>query len=75
MTNPDSFMNATDPLVPEHEDFTEGTLPTDAEQPETQGEEPIDAELGDDGQGDLDDVANTATRADDGPDDLRESTS
>ena len=28
-------------------------LPTDQEQPESQGDEPVEAELGEDGQGDL----------------------
>lgn len=28
-------------------------LPTDAQQPDTQGDDPIEAELGEDGQGDL----------------------
>lgn len=34
-------------------DIPQNDLPLDAEQPETQGLEPVEAELGEDGQGDL----------------------
>lgn len=60
MSDPDALINsqAVDPMTgggpaEEGDDPTDGTFPTDAEQPETQGDEPLEAELGDDGQGDL----------------------
>lgn len=53
MMNPEAFLGPQDPPVPE-EDFSDGTFPSEDEQPETQGEDPLDAEIGEDGQGDLD---------------------
>lgn len=48
-------LTGADPAELPHEDdqIPAYDLPTDAMQPETQGEDPIEAELGDDGQGDL----------------------
>jgi len=57
MSNIDAFANSFPPNmpgIPPVDDFTDGTFPTDTSQPESQGEEPLEAELGDDGQGDLD---------------------
>jgi hypothetical protein len=56
MMNPEAFLGPQDPLVPEaaDDDFTDGTFPAEEEQPETQGEDPLEAEIGEDGQGDLD---------------------
>ncbi|WP_341946900.1 hypothetical protein [Microbacterium sp. LWH11-1.2] len=45
MSNPEGLINSMDPI--------DGIFPTDVEQPETQGDEPLEAELGEDGQGDL----------------------
>ncbi|MFJ4223544.1 hypothetical protein [Microbacterium sp. NPDC089695] len=60
MTNIDAFANSFEPEmqgIPRVDEpdqtFPTDTARSDAEQPETQGEEPLDAELGDDGQGDL----------------------
>lgn len=78
MSDPDALINsqATDPMSetggPKDDDPTDGTFPTDAEQPESQGDEPLEAELGDDGQGDLapgDDEPGSG----DAPRDLRDS--
>jgi hypothetical protein len=57
-------------------------LPDSTDQPETQGADPLTAELGEDGEGDLapedltpgdlsDDESGRAARRDDGPTDLR----
>lgn len=49
-------------------------FPTDAEQPETQGEEPVEAELGEEGQGDLTPEDEGDGRSGDAPADLRDGT-
>lgn len=60
MSNPLEFATSMEPpVIPEgratvdEDDATDYPSPTDDEQPETQGEEPLDAELGPDGQGDI----------------------
>lgn len=55
MSNIDAFSNSLPPNmpgIPRIDESSEGTFPTDTEQPETQGDDPLEAELGDDGQGD-----------------------
>lgn len=76
MTNIDAFANSLPPEtpgVPPVDDFTDGTFPTDTNAPETQGEEPLEAELGEDGQGDLDPADEQAAPGD-APRDLRDGT-
>lgn len=63
MSNPEGLINSMDP--------TDGTFPTDVEQPETQGEEPLEAELGEDGQGDLSPADENSAHSGDAPTDLR----
>jgi hypothetical protein len=74
MMNPEAFMGRQEPLVPEEadDDFTDGTFPAENDQPETQGEDPLDAEIGEDGQGDLD-LQDDGGEAD-APTDLRDGT-
>ncbi|GAA1154177.1 hypothetical protein MOX01_02390 [Microbacterium oxydans] len=48
--------------------------PTEGEQPETQGEDPIEAELGEEGQGDLTPEDEGAGHSGDAPTDLRDGT-
>jgi hypothetical protein len=66
---PDLPVVPEEPLLPEEEETVEareqaeapgviddpirGSFPAGGEQPETQGDEPLDAELGEDGEGDL----------------------
>ncbi|KJQ52483.1 hypothetical protein [Microbacterium sp. SA39] len=66
MSNPEGLINSMDP--------TEGAFvfPSDVEQPETQGDEPLEAELGEDGQGDLA-PEDDGQHSGDAPDDLRTS--
>lgn len=71
MMNPEAFLGPQDPPVPE-EDFSDGTFPSEDEQPETQGEDPLDAEIGEDGQGDLE--ADDDGPVPDAPTDLRDGT-
>jgi len=76
MTNIDAFANSLPPEVPgvpPVDDFTDGTFPTDTDEPETQGEDPLEAELGEDGQGDLD-LADESGASGDAPRDLRDGT-
>jgi hypothetical protein len=56
------------------DDFTDGTFPTDTSQPETQGDEPLEAELGEDGQGDLAPEDEGLPHSGDAPSDLRDGT-
>lgn len=63
MSNPEGLINSMDP--------TEGMFPTDVEQPETQGDEPLEAELGEEGQGDLAPEDDRAPHSGDAPTDLR----
>ena len=73
MSNPDAFANSQAPLTDlPAEDFSDGTLPEDADQPETQGEEPQEAELGADGQGDLGPEGEPDLPLTDPPEDLRD---
>ncbi|QNA91270.1 MULTISPECIES: hypothetical protein [unclassified Microbacterium] len=46
--------------------------PTDAEQPETQGDDPVEAELGEDGQGDIAPEDEGGGHSGDAPTDLRD---
>lgn len=74
MSNIDAFANSFEPEmpgVPRTEDLTDGTFPTDTEQPETQGDEPLEAEIGEDGQGDLAPEDEGSQHSGDAPDDLR----
>lgn len=77
MSNPDALAGQ-DALAGEGDrlgaDFTDGTFPTDTGQPETQGDEPLDAELGDDGQGDIADDDLAGHDGSDAPTDLRDGT-
>lgn len=75
MMNPEGFLNRQEPLVPEEadDDFTDGTFPPDPDQPETQGENPLDAEIGEDGQGDLD-LQDDGSAGAEAPTDLRDGT-
>lgn len=65
MSNPEGLINSMDP--------TEGAFvfPTDTEQPETQGDEPLEAELGEDGQGDIAAEDEGSGHSGDAPNDLR----
>jgi hypothetical protein len=63
MSNPEGLINSMDPI--------DGAFPTDVEQPETQGDEPLDAELGEDGQGDLAPEDGSEQHSGDAPNDLR----
>lgn len=77
MSNIDAFANSFTPNmpgVPPVDDFTDGTFPTDTAQPETQGEDALEAELGDDGQGDLDAADEPDAAGGDAPRDLRDGT-
>ncbi len=56
--------------VADGENPTDGTFPTDVEQPDTQGDDPLEAELGEDGQGDID-LGDLADPSGDAPRDLR----
>ncbi|KQR39955.1 hypothetical protein [Microbacterium sp. Leaf159] len=75
MSNIDAFANSFPPNmpgIPPVDDFTDGTFPTNTDQPETQGEDALEAELGDDGQGDLDAEGEPDAVAGDAPRDLRD---
>lgn len=75
MSNIDAFANSFPPNmpgIPPVDDFTDGTFPTNTDQPETQGEDALEAELGDDGQGDLDTGNEPDAVAGDAPRDLRD---
>lgn len=63
MSNPEGLINSMDPI--------EGAFPTDVEQPETQGDEPLEAELGEAGQGDLAPEDEGGQHSGDAPTDLR----
>ncbi|PVE97944.1 hypothetical protein [Microbacterium sp. TPD7012] len=63
MSNPEGLINSMDPI--------DGIFPTDVEQPETQGDEPLEAELGEDGQGDLAREDEGTPHSGDAPTDLR----
>lgn len=80
MSNPDAFARSQEPMfqnatddLDESEDLSDLTFPTDTDQPESQGEEPLEADLGEDGQGDLAPDAGSDAVSGDAPDDLRES--
>ncbi|WP_102193650.1 hypothetical protein [Microbacterium aurantiacum] len=80
MSNPDALANSQEPMfqnatddVDESEDLSDLTFPTDTGQPETQGEEPLEAELDEDGQGDLAFNDGPDAVSGDAPEDLRES--
>lgn len=74
MTNIDAFANSLEPETPgvPENDPTDGTFPTDTQQPDTQGDDPIDAELGEDGQGDLAPEDEGTQHSGDAPTDLRD---
>ncbi|WP_164234021.1 hypothetical protein [Microbacterium hydrocarbonoxydans] len=73
MSNPDAFVNSQAPLpdLPS-EELSDATMPEDEEQPETQGEEPQEAELGEDGQGDPGPEGEPDLPLTDPPEDLRD---
>lgn len=69
-----------EPLAAETDGVDDSEIPAvdahagDLDQPDTQGGDPIEAELGEDGQGDLapeDDPAASSSLEDEGPTDLR----
>lgn len=72
MMNPEAFMDRPDGEL--SEDFSDGTLPSDAGQPETQEDEPLEAELGENGQGDLAEGDEGGHDGSDAPRDLRDGT-
>lgn len=75
MSNIDAFANSIPPEmpgIPPVDDFGDGTFPTDTAQPETQGEDSIDAEIGENGQGDLAPEDEGAPHSGDAPTDLRD---
>jgi len=79
MSNPDAFANSQEPMfqnatddVDESEDLSDLTFPTDTDQPETQGEDPLEAELGEEGQGDLAPEGEPDLLRADPPNDLRD---
>ncbi|WP_341955960.1 hypothetical protein [Microbacterium sp. LWH13-1.2] len=75
MSNVDAFANSFPPNmpgIPPVDDFSDGTFPTNTDQPETQGEDALEAELGDDGQGDLDVEDEPDAGGGDAPRDLRD---
>lgn len=77
MSNIDAFTNSYPPNmpgVPPVDHFVDETFPTDTSQPETQGDEPLDAELGEDGQGDLAPEDEGMSHSGDAPTDLRDGT-
>lgn len=76
MTNIDAFANSFEPETPgvPENDPTDGTFPTDTQQPDTQGDDPIDAEIGEDGQGDLSPEDEGSQHSGDAPTDLRDGT-
>lgn len=77
MSNIDALANSIEPEmpgVPRAEEPTAQTFPTDTEQPETQGDDPLEAELGDDGQGDLAPEDEGSQHSGDAPSDLRDGT-
>ncbi|KJL30107.1 hypothetical protein [Microbacterium oxydans] len=86
MSNPDALANSQaplpdlphvpeEPLLPEEEETVEAreaaAAPVGGEQPETQGDEPLDAELGENGEGDLAPGDEPDTSGADQPTDLR----
>lgn len=80
MSNPEAFAMSQMPALPDEEhidygdEMTDGTFPTDTQQPETQGDDPLDAELGEDGQGDLAPEDEGGQHSGDAPADLRDGT-
>lgn len=74
MSNIDAFANSFVPEMPgvPENDPTDGTFPTDTQQPDTQGDNPIDAEIGEDGQGDLAPEDEGSQHSGDAPTDLRD---
>ncbi len=81
MSNPEAFASGQDPALPEEEDLvesgedpTDGTFPTDVEQPDSQGNDPLEAEIGEDGQGDLSPEDESSGHSGDAPRDLRDGT-
>ncbi|WP_091228492.1 hypothetical protein [Microbacterium sp. 3J1] len=76
MTNIDAFANSFEPEMPgvPEADPTDGTFPTDTQEPETQGNDLIDAEIGEDGQGDLAPEDEGGQHSGDAPVDLRDGT-
>lgn len=76
MSNPQAFANNQDPLEGSAptDSFPTDTNAADALQPETQGDEPIEAELGEEGQGDLAPEDEGNGHSGDAPTDLRDGT-
>ncbi|CAH0171328.1 MULTISPECIES: hypothetical protein [unclassified Microbacterium] len=52
-STPDAASDAGEDIRDVDDEIPEADLPSSAEQPETQGDDPVEAELGDEGQGDL----------------------
>lgn len=76
MSNIDAFANSFEPEMQGIPRVGEPdqTFPTDTAQPETQGDVPLEAELGDDGQGDLAPEDEGPQHSGDAPSDLRDGT-
>ncbi|MCP1428389.1 hypothetical protein J3D45_000887 [Microbacterium foliorum] len=77
MSNIDAFANSFPPEmpgIPPVDDFRDGTFPTDTAQPQTQEDDPLDAEIGENGQGDLAPEDEGASHSGDAPTDLRDGT-
>lgn len=73
MSNIDAFANSFPPEmpgIPPVDEFRDGTFPTDTARPETQDEDPFDAEIGENGQGDLAPEDEGAPHSGDAPTDL-----
>jgi len=77
MSNIDAFANSFPPEmpgVPPVDDFRDGTFPTGTGQPQTQDDDPLDAEIGENGQGDLAPEDEGSAHSGDAPTDLRDGT-
>jgi len=76
MSNIDALANSLEPELPglAPAEPTNGSFPTDTQQPETQGDDPLEAELGEDGQGDLAPEDEPGAATGDAPRDLRDGT-
>ena len=77
-TNPTPDTNPTADAPSDIDEIPSSDLPDSTDQPETQGADPVVAELGEDGEGDLspedltpDDMSDGQDAVDDGPTDLR----
>ena len=76
MSNVDAFANSLEPELPglAPSEPRDGSFPTSTQQPDTQGDDPLEAEIGEDGQGDLAPEDEGAGHRGDAPRDLRDGT-